>query len=256
MKVFTDLAQWKLFRATDACFYQSIGLVATMGNLHAGHATLLDRCAEQNLVRVLTIFVNPLQFSDAADLLSYPKTLERDLDLARDHRVSFVLAPSAEQMYPHRSMMQVVHRSSLSTVLEGGFRPGHFDGVLTVVTKLFGLIRPNKAYFGEKDFQQLLLVRQLVIDLCLPIEILSVPVVRENSGLALSSRNSKLSPANRLKAAALFDLLQQKQLYCPQIKEALLQQGFLVDYVEEKWQRRLAAVTLQSVRLIDNVPLD
>jgi pantoate--beta-alanine ligase len=181
---------------------RSVGLVPTMGYLHEGHGSLLQAAVTSDDVAALTIFVNPLQFAPTEDLSTYPRDLERDLDLARSHGVAHVFTPSTEEMYPEPIMTAVSVRG-VSQGLEGASRPTHFDGVATVVNKLFNIAGPCRAYFGEKDFQQLAVVRRMVFDLSLPVEIVGCPTVREADGLAMSSRNVRLTPAERAAAPVL-----------------------------------------------------
>jgi len=182
---------------------EPVAVVMTMGALHEGHAALL-RAARARAASVLaTIFVNPLQFGPHEDLDRYPRTLEADLDLCRAHGVDVVFAPEPDEIYPGGEPAVRVDPGPLGQVLEGASRPGHFTGVLTVVLKLLHLTRPDLAYFGEKDYQQLVLVRTMVRDLDLPVEVVPVPTVREPDGLALSSRNRYLSPREREAARCL-----------------------------------------------------
>jgi pantoate--beta-alanine ligase len=175
----------------------------TMGALHAGHAALM-RAARKDCDHVVaTIFVNPLQFGPNEDLARYPRTLEADLEVIKQEGVDEVLTPSVAQMYPDGPPRVTVHPGQLGSELEGAVRPGHFAGVLTVVLKLLHLTKPDAAYFGEKDYQQLTLIRRMVHDLSLPVEIVGVPTVREPDGLALSSRNRYLSTTDRTAALAL-----------------------------------------------------
>ncbi|MCL4434210.1 MAG: pantoate--beta-alanine ligase [Actinobacteria bacterium] len=187
----------------------SIGLVPTMGALHAGHASLIDRASRECDVAVVTIFVNPLQFDDPSDLDSYPRDLDADIEIARSHGAGIVFAPSVGQMYPGypANPAGVVHVSGISEVLEGASRPGHFDGVATVVAKLFALAGRCRAYFGEKDYQQVMVVRQMVRDLCFPVDVVACPTVRDYDGIALSSRNKRLSPEMRKVARCLYRAL-------------------------------------------------
>ncbi len=183
-----------------------VGFVPTMGALHRGHAQLIEQAREACDVVVVSIFVNPLQFDRRDDLDRYPRTLEADLDLCARLGVDVVFAPPASEMYPRPPACVVdVHR--LADHLCGRFRPGHFGGMATVVLKLFHIVRPDQAYFGEKDAQQLAIVRRLVADLNVPVEIVPVPTVREEDGLALSSRNRRLSPAEREEAIHLYRAL-------------------------------------------------
>ena len=184
---------------------RSVGLVPAMGALHAGHRSLVARAAAECDVVAVTVFVNPLQFEDAADLAAYPRDLEADVAVARAGGASVVFAPPVEEMYgahPAR-MASTVHVEGVSEGLEGASRPGHFDGVATVVAKLFALSGRCRAYFGEKDYQQLAVVRRMAADLSIPVTIVGCPTVREPDGLAMSSRNARLSPDERLAALAL-----------------------------------------------------
>jgi pantoate--beta-alanine ligase len=183
-----------------------IGLVPTMGALHAGHLSLIRRCALENDAVIVTIFVNPLQFGPREDFARYPRDLPRDLRLARAAGADIVFAPSAAGMYP-RGFQTGVTVGPLASRWEGERRPGHFQGVATVVTMLFALTRPARAYFGQKDYQQVLVVRQLVRDLKLPLAVRMLPTVREPGGLAMSSRNASLTPSQRAHAAVLYQAL-------------------------------------------------
>lgn len=181
---------------------RTVALVPTMGALHAGHRALLARARELADAVVVSVFVNPLQFGPAEDLENYPRTFDADLAVCRAQGVALVFAPPVEVVYPTQPLVRV-DAGPLGRVLEGASRPGHFDGVLTVVAKLFHLVGPDVAVFGEKDAQQLVLVRRMVADLDLPVHVASVPIVREPDGLALSSRNRYLSAEQRAPALAL-----------------------------------------------------
>ena len=179
---------------------RSIGLVPTMGYLHAGHMELVSRAKAENDIVVTSIFVNPLQFGANEDLANYPRDLERDSAMLRDGGVDFLFAPSVTDMYP-RPMETVVDVPKLGAELEGAVRPGHFAGVATVVTKLFNIVQPDSAYFGEKDYQQVAIIRRMVEDLAQPVRVVPVQTVRDADGLALSSRNVYLSKEERAAAA-------------------------------------------------------
>lgn len=183
----------------------SVGLVPTMGALHAGHRSLVERASGECGFVAVTIFVNPLQFDDPVDLDVYPRDLAADLELLDEAGADVVFVPDVLELYPDHpgTPATVVRVSGLSEVLEGRFRPGHFDGVATVVTKLFAIAGRCKAYFGEKDFQQVAVVRRLAHDLCMPLEVVPCPTVREPDGLALSSRNVRLCPEDRRRAAVI-----------------------------------------------------
>jgi pantoate--beta-alanine ligase len=187
----------------------SIGLVPTMGALHAGHARLIETARKQCGYVVVSIFVNPLQFGPNEDYARYPKTFEADLEICRQSGVDLVFAPSVEEMYPVPNRPLVDVPKHLTEHLCGAFRPGHFQGVATVVLRLFDIVKPNRAYFGEKDAQQLVVIRRVVRDRNLPIEIVGVPTVREPDGLALSSRNKYLSHQERQIAPFLFKALKE-----------------------------------------------
>lgn len=178
---------------------KTIGLVPTMGALHAGHASLVKRAVAENDVVVVSDFVNPTQFNDKNDLLKYPRTLDADCKLLEECGASFVFAPSVEEIYPEPDTRQFSY-APLDTVMEGKFRPGHFNGVCQIVSKLFLIVEPTRAYFGEKDFQQLAIIREMVRKYPFNLEIVGCPIVREADGLALSSRNALLSDEQRIQA--------------------------------------------------------
>ena len=251
---FSDLDQWRRWRAGLS---GTVGFVPTMGALHAGHSALLQRSVAETDHTVLSIYVNPTQFNNAGDLTSYPSTLAEDLAIADELGVSAVLLPDFEQIYPDGYRYQVVE-DSFSRELCGAHRPGHFTGVLTVVMKLLNLVRPARAYFGEKDYQQYLLIRDMAEAFFLDTEIVPCPTVREASGLALSSRNANLDDAAHKLAPVLVDCL-KSEASDEAVVARLTDYGFLVDYVVSREGRRFGAASLQagehSVRLIDNVPL-
>jgi pantoate--beta-alanine ligase len=209
-RVVTSAREFSALLDTERALGRSVGLVPTMGALHAGHRSLVERAAAQCDVVAVTVFVNPLQFNDDADLAAYPRHLDADAAMAAAAGASVVFAPPVEEMYPGfpARVATTVHVEDVSEGLEGASRPGHFDGVATVVAKLFALSGRCRAYFGEKDFQQLAVVRRMVADLSIPVEIVGCPTVRELDGLALSSRNARLSPSERRAASALHRALQ------------------------------------------------
>jgi len=234
---------------------RSIGLVPTMGALHAGHMRLVESARGENDVVVVSVFVNPIQFGPNEDFARYPRDWARDLKLLEEANVDAVYRPSAEEMYPPDARTRV-RVSGVTDGLEGAARPGHFEGVATVVTKLFAAAAPDRAYFGQKDAQQAAVVKQLVRDVNLGLEIRVVPTVRDEDGLALSSRNAYLSPEERKAALSLPRALATKD---PERARELLR-NLDVDYVEEanfNGQRVLAAaVHVGKTRLIDNVILE
>lgn len=232
---------------------RTVGFVPTMGALHRGHAALIERCRSENQVAVASIFVNPSQFNDPRDLERYPRTMESDLALLEGLGVDDVLAPAAAELYPcgYRFRLEA---DSMTGLMEGAHRPGFLQGVMTIVMKLLNLVRADRAYFGEKDYQQLETIRQMVQEFFIPTEIVPCETVRAASGLAESSRNALLSAQGRDKAAAIFHALTTSD-HAADAACLLTAEGFTVDYVEDHWNRRFAAAFLEGVRLIDNVPL-
>lgn len=189
---------------------QSIGLVPTMGALHAGHASLVARSVAENEATVVSVFLNPTQFNDPTDLEKYPRTLEADCRLLEAEGATLVFAPSVAEMYPEPDTRQFSYPPT-DSVMEGAFRPGHFNGVCQIVSKLFALVNPTRAYFGEKDFQQIAVIRRMVEDLSFSLELVSCPVVREESGLAMSSRNTLLTADERRTAAHIYRTLAESR---------------------------------------------
>jgi pantoate--beta-alanine ligase len=230
----------------------SIGFVPTMGALHAGHRAILERAWAENDRVVLSIFVNPTQFNDPADLQKYPRTLEADLALASEFTTD-VIVPTPQELYPDDYRYRVTEQE-LSREMEGAQRPGHFDGVLTVVLKLLNLVQAHRVYLGEKDWQQLQLIRGMTKALYLSTEVIACPTIRGADGLALSSRNARLSADGRMRAVDFPKILRA----APDAASAALKlrfAGFDVDYVEDRDGVRLGAVRIENVRLIDNVRL-
>lgn len=185
---------------------KTVGLVPTMGALHAGHASLVKRSVAENDATVVSVFVNPTQFNDKNDLAKYPRTLEADCRLMEQCGATVVFAPSVEEIYPEPDTRHFSF-PPLDTVMEGAYRPGHFNGVCQIVSKLFDLVKPDRAYFGEKDFQQLAIIREMVRQLKFPLQIVGCPIVRESDGLALSSRNTRLSAEQRQQALKISQTL-------------------------------------------------
>jgi pantoate--beta-alanine ligase len=250
-KVIANMKEWIKIRRELKRNSQTIGFVPTMGALHPGHASLMERCRAENDISVLSIYVNPTQFDNKDDLAKYPSTLEADCHIAARAGVDYVILPDYQQIYPDQYRYKV-SENDLSTKLCGAHRPGHFDGVLTVVMKLLNIVQPERAYFGEKDFQQLELVRGMVDTFFMDCTIVPCPIVREADGLAMSSRNVRLSPAERAHAPAFAKALREAKS-ATEAREMLASNGFEVDYVEDIGSRRYGAVTLGPVRLIDNV---
>jgi len=186
----------------------TIGLVPTMGALHVGHASLIDRSVEENEITVVSLFVNPTQFNNSNDLESYPRTFDADCELLESHGATILFAPSVKEIYPEKDN-RIFNYAPIDSVMEGAMRPGHFNGVCQIVSKLFYAVKPIHAYFGEKDFQQLAVIRCMVKDLKLPIKIVGCPIVREKSGLAFSSRNARLTEKQRNLAIKISAVLRE-----------------------------------------------
>lgn len=250
-KIIETISDWHLFRNSQQFKNKSVGFVPTMGALHAGHQSLLKRCRAENEISVLSIFVNPTQFNDPNDLKRYPKTLDADLQIAKTENIDYLFLPNADEIYFDNYRYKITE-NLFSNQLCGAYRPGHFDGVLTVVLKLLNLVKPQRAYFGEKDYQQYLLIKEMVASLFLDIEIISCATVRDHDGLALSSRNKHLS-ADERKLAAEFAKLLHSDFSVEIINQQLNSMGFIVDYIEEREGRRFGAVHVGNTRLIDNV---
>ena len=252
-----------------------IGFVPTMGNLHEGHLNLVREARKLCDVVVVSIFVNPIQFGPNEDFENYPRTLEHDSHLLADVGCDIVFAPSVEQMYGNKPRFTNISVSDITNDLCGLQRPGHFDGVAVVVTKLFNIVQPNFAFFGQKDYQQLAVIRQFVRDLNIPLEVIGVPITRAEDGLALSSRNGYLTEEQRKIAPTIFQSLKaaEQELHngvslvevLENIKHTLTQVGFIVDYVEartpelqkiEEFNQNVIlfiAAKLGTTRLIDNL---
>lgn len=256
---------------------ERIAFVPTMGNLHAGHLSLIDAASKPNTRVVVSLFVNPMQFGENEDFDKYPRTFDADMTALAENNVDMVFMPVATEIYPAGiDSMTRVAVPQLSEMLEGEYRPGFFTGVATVVNKLFNIVQPDVAVFGEKDYQQLLVIQQMVCDLTMPIEIQSVAIMRETDGLAMSSRNSYLDEEDRELATAIQRCLKQvvedivagenSSYEVGHAYKELVEQGFVMDYIVVRRQRDLAvpesgdkslivlvAASLGSVRLIDNI---
>ena len=251
-RVFDDLQAWREERRELSRSGLTVGFVPTMGALHEGHLSLVRRSLSENDRTLVSIFVNPTQFNDQSDLARYPRVIDTDLAALRSVLTDYVLLPQAGDLYRDGFRYRITEREVAAT-LEGAHRPGHFDGVLTVVMKLLQIARADRAYFGEKDWQQLNLVRGMVDAFFLPVTIVACPTVRDADGLALSSRNSTLSPADRQRAPRFHQVLSSASTSDEAARE-LRAAGFVVDYVEEHDGRRLGAVRIGGIRLIDNLP--
>jgi pantoate--beta-alanine ligase len=247
MKVLETVAAFREWRSTQ----KTLGFVPTMGALHRGHMSLVDRAKSECAAAAMSIFVNPTQFNDPRDLEKYPRPIEADLEMARQAGVDAVFLPQAKEMYSDEYRFQL-RETHLSKILCGATRPGHFEGVLTVVLKLLMITQPTRAYFGEKDYQQYLLIRDMAQAFFLPCEIIGMPIVREADGLAMSSRNTRLNENERQIAPRIYQELKSGQPL-PVIRTHLEKAGFRIDYLEEHFGRRFVAAFLGEVRLIDNV---
>ena len=230
-----------------------VGFVPTLGGLHAGHGALMAASLEDNQTTLVSIFLNPTQFDDPADCSAYPASLEADLAYCRERKVPVVFLPAFDDLYPDGYTYRV-EETHESRHLEGASRPGHFSGMLTVVLKLLLLVRPDNAYFGEKDWQQLQLIKGLAEAFFLPTCIVAVPTVRAADGLALSTRNTRLSEDDRRRAPA-FHRIMATAPSPESARQDLETLGFEVEYVEDRHGRRLGAVRLEGTRLIDNLDL-
>lgn len=206
MEVFSTISALQAALADQKSAGKQVGLVPTMGALHTGHLSLVQHCVAENDVTVVSVFVNPTQFNDKNDLLHYPRTLDKDVALLTKAGCTYVFAPSEEEMYPEPDTRQFDF-SPLDKVMEGRFRPGHFNGVAQIVSKLFMAVKPDRAYFGEKDFQQLAIIRRMTQQLQLPVTLVPCPIVRESDGLALSSRNARLTTKQRSNAPIIAQTL-------------------------------------------------
>lgn len=248
MHIIHDITEWQTLRSS---LIGPLGFVPTMGNLHAGHMSLLNKARSENDHVLLSIFVNPTQFDDKNDFSQYPRTLDKDIQIAKKASVDYLLLPNPDNLYPDHYHYQV-QETAFSHQLCGAHRPGHFIGVLTIVLKLLLIAKAHTAYFGEKDYQQYQLISDMAKAFFIDTAIISCHTVRNEEGLALSSRNTHFDE-KMLKKAARFPQLLQSENSLQVIKETLTAEGFKIDYIEDIKNRRFAAVTLNGVRLIDNI---
>ena len=281
MKVFTTRKEIKTHIQTHFSSENSIGFVPTMGALHQGHISLIQKSKDQNDVTVASIFVNPTQFDNPEDLDEYPRTLERDLAMLKEQGCDLVFTPSIEEIYQQNISSEEFDFDGLENEMEGQFRTGHFDGVGTIVKALFEIITPTKAYFGEKDFQQLQIIRKMVEKRQLPVNVIGCPIFRESNGLAMSSRNERLSKEQRENASIIYQtLLKTREQFASASLERLnswvhsqfdndplfsLEYFTIADEATlkaaseispEKSYRAFIAVYADSIRLIDNLALN
>lgn len=270
------------FLSTIEPLYSTIGFVPTMGALHDGHLSLMQRSQAENAITVVSIFVNPTQFNNPEDLLKYPRTLEQDIQkIAALNPDIVVYAPSVEDVYEGKILSQSFDFDGLEHQMEGKFRPGHFDGVGTIVKRLFEIVKPTKAYFGEKDFQQLLIVQKMVEKSQIPVQVIGCPIHRETNGLAMSSRNERLSKSERQDAKIIFEILteaKEKFKHTSAQKVSLwVTENFktnkifeleyfqiadaktllpCVNKIETRKYRAFIAVIVNNIRLIDTISLN
>lgn len=250
-KIIETIDQWKTIYNSEIKGKKSLGFVPTMGALHKGHMSLIKRSVIENDLTVCSIFVNPTQFNDSNDLTKYPITLDRDKELLEQEKCDYIFLPNRDMIYPD-NYKYILTEKEFSSKLCGADREGHFDGVLTVVLKLLNIICPDNAYFGEKDWQQYHLIKGMTEALFLPCSIVPCKLIREDDGLAYSSRNNLLTKANRKIAPNLYKIINSGS-DTNEMKSELQNLGFVVDYVEIIENRVLAAANLGDVRLIDNV---
>ncbi|SIR07177.1 pantothenate synthetase [Rhizobium sp. RU33A] len=253
MEVVTTIAALRQKLAPRRRAGQTIGFVPTMGYLHQGHLSLVGRAKSENDVTVVSIFVNPLQFGKNEDLAKYPRDLARDSAMLEQAGVDFLFAPGVEDMYPE-PMQTVVDLPKLGSELEGEARPGHFAGVATVVTKLFNIVQPDAAYFGEKDYQQVTIIQKMVEDLAQPVRLVPVPTVRESDGLACSSRNVYLSPAER--AAAVIvpkTLAEAERLLLTGIRDVATLEAKLVEFLQAEPLAEPEVVAIRDPRTLERI---
>jgi pantoate--beta-alanine ligase len=278
MEIINTVADFKLYHSMPGIEDTVVGFVPTMGALHDGHLSLVDIADRNSDIVIVSIFVNPTQFNDPADLKNYPRNLEKDIRLLNNHgKTSVIFAPTVEEIYPEPDN-RIFNFGNLDKVMEGAHRPGHFNGVAQVVSKLFEIVEPQKAFFGQKDFQQLSIIRQLVKLMDTEIEIISCPIIREKDGLAMSSRNQLLSPEERIEAANISKILFKSMEIAKSLDVNMLINWVIneinnnpllhVEYFQvvdsltllpvEKWsqpgvKQGCIAVKIGKVRLIDNI---
>lgn len=253
ISIIKSVAEWKELRNSESLKNKTIGFVPTMGALHEGHLSLIEKSKNENEITVVSIFVNPTQFNDPKDLEKYPRTYEDDLQKLNRTKTDYLFYPSHNELYADKFRYEI-NEKEFSQILCGAHRPGHFTGVLTIVMKLLNIVKADKAYFGEKDYQQYLLIKGMVDTFFMDTKIIPCPIVREKDGLAMSSRNMLLSKQERILAPKFFEIL-SKEKNNEEIIAKLAYSGFKVDYVDEVENRRYAAVYLGNVRLIDNVKI-
>ena len=282
MRIFNKQSELTAFLKSISTDKKTIGFVPTMGALHQGHLSLLKTALEQNEIVVMSIFVNPTQFNNPEDLAKYPRTLDADVEKIKTVSPEIIVyAPTVDDIYEGKTVSQHFDYDGIENQMEGKFRPGHFDGVGTIVKRLFEIVQPNKAYFGEKDFQQLQIVKKLVSKHNIPVEVIGCPIHREANGLAMSSRNERLSESAREKAAIIYQILNSaKEIFQTNSAEQTIKfvenefkkyPEFELEYFEiadeatllpvsekesNKKYRGFIAIFIENIRLIDNISLN
>jgi len=251
MKIFKSVKNWQSQRKKIQD--KSIGFVPTMGALHEGHLSLIKKSKKENDITVVSIFLNPTQFDDKKDLKTYPNTIKQDVEKLQKIKVDYLILPKYEQIYSDDYDYKI-SENNLSKILCGKSRKGHFDGVLTVVMKLLNIVDAEKAYFGEKDYQQFLLIEKMAKTFFIDTKIIPCELIREKDGLAKSSRNLKLTKEQRKTAPKFYQILKSKKSVAAK-KSELKKTGFEIDYIEKYKDRIFGAVKLGKVRLIDNVKI-
>lgn len=253
LKIYRSVDEFRRAR-TEMTDQVTVGFVPTMGALHHGHASLIKQSRLENQYCLVSIFVNPTQFNNSSDLEKYPRTVEADLKICQESGAQAVLLPTYEQLYSDQYRYKI-SESSFSKILCGLHRPGHFDGVLTVVMKLLQIARARRAYFGKKDYQQYRLIKEMAENFFLNTEIIGCETIREPDGLAMSSRNLRLSAEGRKSASSLYQAIKCSPNLAA-AREFLLNKNIEVEYLEEHDHRRFVAAYIDGVRLIDNVEID
>ena len=252
MKIVRTIHEWQQLRETFEG--KSLGFVPTMGALHEGHGALVKQSVSDNDITVVSIFVNPTQFNNPDDLENYPSTYEEDLANLGIWKTDVLLFPQAKEIYPNDDNYSIDENKD-SLPLCGHDRPGHFNGVLTVVMKLLNIVQAQRAYFGEKDYQQYRLIRNMVKSFFMDVDIVAVPTQRDTEGLALSSRNLRLNPEEIETAQQVNKVLNSTTMELDEQRRKIESLGLEIDYLEERWGRIFIAAHIGSVRLIDNVAL-
>ncbi|MBZ4644894.1 MAG: pantoate--beta-alanine ligase [Petroclostridium sp.] len=253
MQIFNHIAEIKTYLRKEQKNGKIIGFVPTMGYLHEGHLSLIRRAANENDMAVVSIFVNPTQFGPAEDFERYPRDLQRDVNLAQQAGANVIFAPDVAEMYP-QGYKTYVEVQEITNTLCGASRPGHFRGVTTIVTKLFNIVRPDRAYFGQKDAQQAIVIQQMTKDLDMDVEIMVCPIVREKDGLAMSSRNVYLNPQEREQAVVLSESLAlAKKLIIQGERDAFKIKAAIVDKITQKPLAKIDYVSIVDAQTLKDI---